>query len=78
MEGGFRRAKPVEGPEPLLADINEPSPVKVAQVAGHARLRHLEDRHDVANTKLSGLQEVKEPEPRTVGERAKHPLDLCR
>jgi len=78
MEGGFRRAEPIEGPEPLFADIDEPRPVKVAQVAGHARLRHLEDRHDVANAELSVLQEMKEPEPRAVGERAEHPLDLCR
>lgn len=78
MEGRFWRAEPVKGPEPLLADVNESSPVQVAQVTGHARLRHLEDRHDVADAELSVLQEMKEPEARAVGERAKHPLDLCR
>ena len=78
MERRLRRTEPVEAPEPLLAHLDQPCPVEVGKVSGDSGLRHPQNRHDVAHAQLSVLQEMQDPEPRAVGERTEHPLDLGR
>ena len=44
---------------------------------GDARLRSLQNFHDVADAEFSTLQDVENPQPRSVGKRSEHQVDAA-
>jgi hypothetical protein len=51
---------------------------EMAEMSGNARLRRLEDVHDVAHAKFAATQETQDAKPRAIAKRAKHHINLSR
>ena len=50
---------------------------QVGQVPGDAWLRSLQDFHDVPDAEFPALQDVENPQPRSVGKRPEHQVDAA-
>ena len=78
MEAGVGRSERVVLPEPGLPDAHESRAAEVGEVARDRRLRRLQDGDDVPHADLPVvLEEVKDAQPRAIGEGPEHPVDAC-
>lgn len=77
MELRAGRRQAVVAPHAVPAGFDETGAAQMGEVTGHGGLGQLEGPDDVPNTDLFGSQQVKEPEPRLVGERAEHGVGGC-
>jgi len=62
-------------PQTGLADQDQIGLPQVGQVPGNSRLRGAKDFHDVSDAEFPALQDVENPQPRSVGERPEHQVD---
>lgn len=69
-----RGRQTVVAPEPFFSRHNQPHPAKIRQVPRSGGLRHAQHSHQVANAQLPTAEQIQNPQPRLVGERAKDRL----
>ncbi len=72
MKRCARRRESVVAPHPVAARLDQAGSAQVGQVTRHGRLGQLERRYDVTDADLFFPQQVEQPQPGLVGERAKH------
>ncbi len=62
-------------PQSLFANVYEAGASQICEVPGDLGLRNAQNFLDIANAKLpAARQEVKNPQPRFIRERPKHPV----
>jgi hypothetical protein len=72
MKSSFGRGKGIVAPQARLTDQNQIGLAQVGQVPGDARLWSLQDFYDVSDAKFRALQDVENPQPRSVGKCPEH------
>lgn len=70
--GGRQR---VIAPKAISSLHNEPRPEEIGQVPGSSGLWDPRDADDVAHTEFAVQKQVKDSQPRGVGERLEHQID---
>jgi hypothetical protein len=65
----------IVAPRFVLPNMNQSRPPEISEVPRCRRLRHTENGDQVADAQLSVLQQVKDPEPGAVRERAEQPVN---
>lgn len=63
-------------PRSRSAGGDEPRVPQMPQVSGHARLGHLENLDDIADTQRTVLQQTQNPQAGTVAECAERPVNV--
>jgi len=77
MKGRFGRGKSVVAPKPRLPNLDQPGFSQVGQVPRNARLRRLQYLDNIAHAPFPVQKNMKYPQPRSVGKRAKHQVDAA-
>lgn len=75
MKAIARFSERVVAPRPALPNCDQTGTAQVCKVPRRRRLGHFQRSHQVADAHLAVLQEVEDPQPRSVRERPKQPID---